>query len=242
MDRVSESLAEAARLLAQGRARETLSHTYETLDAYARHLAVEAGAQRELAGGDPDRLARISTMDLIDFLVEEGVLRRRQKAEIRDIHRQLLTSERERIGPSLERAATALRFTREFVDRNEMTARDVMRSPVLGIDRDKSIEDAIAIMRTRDVRELPILENGRPVRAIGTETIRRLLDEGASDLARTHVWDAAERGFPLVPPAARLPQLLHLLRTHPAVLVVENARAVGIVTDAELSKAVRRYP
>lgn len=241
MDTLETALAEAAQLIRLGKAKESLTLVDETLASHVRHLALVAGAERELAGGDPNRLATITPVEFIDFLVERGVLRHRQKADMREIHRQVTVAKREHVGPTLEQANRALRFAREFIDRCETAARDLMRSPVLGIDRDKLIEDAVTLMRSRGVRQLPVIEKGRPARALTPETILRLVDEGVSDLACTPVWDVADRGLPKVSPEAKLPELLRLLRTNPAVLVVEGDKTVGLVTASDVLQVVRRY-
>jgi len=188
MDATQTSLAETAQLIKLGKAKEALMLIDETLASYVRHLAIVQGAEHELAGGDPDRLAAITPVEFIDFLIDRGVLRHRQKADIREIHRQVTVAEREHVGPSLEQANHVLRLTRELIDRCETTARDLMRDPVLGIDRDKLVEDAVALMRSRGVRQVPVTEKGRPARSLTPETILHLLDDGASDLARTSVW------------------------------------------------------
>lgn len=241
MDSIEQDITEAAGLIELGKAKEALSLLNATLESYVRHMAIAEGAVQHLADGNPDRLSAVSDVQFIDFLVERGILRHRQKSDIREIHRQVTVAEREHVGPSLEQANDALRFLREFVDRNETTARDLMGGPVIGLDRDRLIEDVLALMRVRGIRHIPVTEKGKPVRSVEPETILRLLDEGTSDLARTPVWDIADRGMPKVAPDARLPELLRLLRTNAAVLVVEAEKIIGIVSASDVLQVVRRY-
>lgn len=241
MDSVNRSLAEAAQLVRLGKAKESLALVNTTMESYIRHLALAEGAQQALAGGDPDRLTTIPQVDFLDFLIERGVLRHRQKADIREIHRQVSVAEREHVGPKLEQANHALRFAREFVDRCETTARDLMRGPVLGIDGDRLVEDAVTLMRSRGVRQLPVTQKGSPARSLTPGTILKLIDEGVSDLARKPVWEIADRGMPQVSPDAKLPELLRLLKTNSAVLVTEGGKTVGMVTASDVLQVVRRY-
>lgn len=241
MDEHTEPLAEADQLIRRGKAKAALSHVTEILESYVRHLATETGARRKLAADDPERFANVPIVDLLDFLIDKGVLRHRQKTDIRELRRLLDRAERESIGPSLEQANTALRFAREFIDRNETTAADLMRGPVVGLDRDKLVEDAVTIMRSRGVRQLPVLENGEPKRAVTPEVILRLVDEAVPDLARKTLWEVADRGLPKVSPDAKLWELLPLLRTRPAILVVDEGRIVGIIGPSDVLQVVRRY-
>jgi len=122
MDGIDQQIDQAARLISQGKAKAALEVVNATFESYLRHLAIVHGAVDRLAGGDSDRLAAISSVDFMDFLIDEGVLRHRQKADIRDVSRQLTSAERDGIGPSLEQANRGLRLLREFVDRQEITA------------------------------------------------------------------------------------------------------------------------
>jgi len=241
MNGIEQQIDQAAQLISLGKAKAALAVINTTFESYLRHLAIAHGAVERLANGDSDRLASISAVEFMDFLIEEGILRHRQKADIRDISRLLTSAEREELGPSLEQANRALRLLREFVDRQETTAADVMSGPVMGIDRDDLVEDALTVMRVRGVRRLPVLENGRPARTIIPRTILKLIDEGTPDLARLTVWDVADRGLPQVPPDAKLPDLLRLLRTNPGILVVDDDKVVGMVTASDLLQVVRKY-
>lgn len=241
MDGRTEALAEAGQLIRQGKAKAALSHVCRTLESYVRHVAIANGAGPELAGGDPDRLATLTQTELIDFLIDKGILRRRQKADIRELHRQADLAEHGEIGPSIEQANSALRFVREFIDRNETTAADLMRSPVVGLDRDKLVQDAVTVMRSRGVRQLPVLENGEAARAVTPETILKLIDEGISDLARKDLWEIADRGLPRIAPSTKLPEVLRLLRTNTAVLVADGGRTVGMIAASDVMQVVRGY-
>ncbi|RJQ53020.1 MAG: CBS domain-containing protein [Actinobacteria bacterium] len=235
------SIVEAGALLACGKVRESLFLTSETLEAYIRYLAVQSGAIRELVEGNPDKLAAVPLPALIDFLIEQHILRYRHKAEIREVRRLVDEARRHDVGPSIEQANGALRFLKEFVTRNETTAASLMRSPVIGIDRDQPVSRAVAMMRERGLHQLPVLEKGVPTRCLTTGTLQRWLDDGTSALGRMPVWEVAERALPQIPRSMRLPHVLRELRTHPALLVVEGEKIVGIVTIADVLQVIREY-
>ncbi len=234
-------IGEAAELLAQGRARDSLYRTNDTLEAYVRYLAVSNGAAAALSQGDVELLAGVPLQALIDYLIDQSILRYRHKADIREVRRLVDEARRRNLGPSLEQATWALRFLREFVDRNETAAGDIMRSPVLGVDRYESVGRAVSMMRERGLHQLPVLADGVPVRCLTTGMVQRLIDEGISDLARRPVWDVAERAMPQITTATKLPQILSALRTHPALLVVDDGRVVGIIASSDVLRVLRVY-
>ncbi len=56
---------------------------------------------------------------------------------------------------------------------SERSARDIMSSPTIAVERDATIREALELMKEKGVRRLGVTENGR---LIGIVTERRLLD------------------------------------------------------------------
>jgi len=56
---------------------------------------------------------------------------------------------------------------------SERSARDIMSSPMITVERDATIREALELMKEKGVRRLGVTENGR---LIGIVTERRLLD------------------------------------------------------------------
>jgi CBS domain-containing protein len=60
-------------------------------------------------------------------------------------------------------------------DPRRMRAREIMSSPVTTIEAEKSIADALKLMRDKDIRRLAVLDREKPT-FLGIVTIRRILD------------------------------------------------------------------
>ena len=65
---------------------------------------------------------------------------------------------------------------KSIVDRKDpmkTTAQDIMSSPVLAIEADKTVRDALEMMRNKDIRRLAVTKNGR---LVGIISERRALE------------------------------------------------------------------
>lgn len=65
------------------------------------------------------------------------------------------------------------RITRVGRDPNKTRAEEIMSSPLISIEADKTIRDALMLMRDKKIRRLGVTRRGR---LIGIVTERRLLD------------------------------------------------------------------
>lgn len=66
------------------------------------------------------------------------------------------------------------RFNR---DPNKIRAEEIMSSPLISIEADKTVRDALALMRDKKIRRLGVTRKGR---LVGIVTERRVLDALAS--------------------------------------------------------------
>jgi malate dehydrogenase (oxaloacetate-decarboxylating) len=64
------------------------------------------------------------------------------------------------------------RIVREGRNPKKVTVRKIMSSPVLSIENDRKVADALILMREKKIRRLPVTEGGR---LVGIVTERRLL-------------------------------------------------------------------
>lgn len=69
------------------------------------------------------------------------------------------------------------RVVRAGKDPNKTRAEEIMSSPLISIEADKTVKDALILMRDRKIRRLGVTRRGR---LIGIVTERRLLDALAS--------------------------------------------------------------
>jgi CBS domain-containing protein len=64
-------------------------------------------------------------------------------------------------------------IVKERKDPNKTRAQDIMSTPIIMIEANKSVRDALKLMRDKDVRRLAVTKNGR---LVGIISERRVLD------------------------------------------------------------------
>jgi len=97
-----------------------------------------------------------------------------QKMIENDIGAIIITSQSIAVGMITERDIVE-KVVKAGKDPRKIRAREVMSSPVTTIESDKSIADALKLMREQDIRRLAVIDRDKPT-FLGIVTIRRILD------------------------------------------------------------------
>jgi CBS domain-containing protein len=126
-----------------------------------------------------------------------------------------------------------------------------MRQPVVTIDAGAPVRDAVALMRKRGIRHLPVLDPGR--RLVGIVTDRDLrqvmfdvvigrVDEDTARLGDLLVRDVMTWGVVTVTPATDLREAVAVMRERrlgALPVVDEAAHVLGILTERDLLDALQ---
>jgi acetoin utilization protein AcuB len=121
-----------------------------------------------------------------------------------------------------------------------MRARDYMTTPVITIDEQDSIADAVSIMRERRIRHLPVTRHGALVGVVSERDIFLLLSLSGLNAEDERVEEAmTEMPFTVEPdePVASVAREMALGKFGSAV-VVDEGRIVGIVTTVDLMRGL----
>jgi predicted transcriptional regulator len=117
---------------------------------------------------------------------------------------------------------------------SNMQAKDIMTRKVVTVTPKDRAEDARKIMLERNVSQLPVVDGGKSGGLPeGSITEKSLLGK---EIAGRTVREVMDRDvFPAVTPYTRLSVVTSILREHEqAVLVVERAKIVGIITKYDV--------
>ena len=135
----------------------------------------------------------------------------------------------EKISLALERATTGGRRT---------TVEELMSSPIISVKPHDKIEQAIRLMLSNDISQLPVLEGGVQVGSISETTfIHRITSgEDISKLLKRSVTEMMDNPFPTVSKDANIEVAYHLLEHEPALVVVDYGKPIGIITKADVFK------
>jgi CBS domain-containing protein len=127
------------------------------------------------------------------------------------------------------------------------TAGDIMTQPVISLQMECTVRDAITVMLEKDLKRLPVVDgNGSFAGLVSRVDLLRTLDYHRGDVhsqiaapprAGSSVSELMHTEFPAVGPDARLEEILQALETsrRRRVLVLDDrGRPLGIITDGDL--------
>lgn len=133
---------------------------------------------------------------------------------------------------------STLRSIVDALNRAEMSERtleELMTEPVVSVDPDASIGEAVDQMRDREFSQLPVVDEGVPVGSLSEEdVVRALADEEPPEVAQQTVRQIMAAPFPALDPDESVDVALRMLEERDAVIVVEGGQAVGLLTKADL--------
>jgi len=114
-------------------------------------------------------------------------------------------------------------------------ARDVMNSPVASVEPDDSVHQSKELMDERGYSQVPVIRDGAPQGLIGNSDIRQRPEENVGDLP---VAEVMHESIATVEPDATIDEVDAYLNHNAAVMVVENGRTVGVITEADIARTV----
>ncbi len=124
--------------------------------------------------------------------------------------------------------------------KERIEVRNIMHSPVIHTSSDSSIEDAAGIMEEHGFSQIPIIDSGVPVGSISTDQIvHSMTDQDIKKVSHILVRNIMGESFPTVSPTSDANTVSRILEQHPAVLVLEKGKVVGVVTRHDIMKMLR---
>lgn len=136
---------------------------------------------------------------------------------------------------TLEKISKALQ---QVTGERRTTVGELMSSPIISVKPDDKIEQAIHLMVSHDISQLPVFGGGVQVGSMSETTFIRKITSGAdmSKLLKRSVSEMMDEPFPTVSRDADVEVAYHLLEHEPALVVVDRGKSVGIVTKADVFK------
>lgn len=150
--------------------------------------------------------------------------------------------EKGRINPSYSTMRRIIEFLREEEKGKETTAKDMMNPRIIKIDKNDTVGIAIKLMRHHDVSQIPVFSEEKLVGNISEKTIVDHLSKNSDlrELSKIPVEKIMEEPFPIVDESTPFSVISSILQHANAILICRKEKLVGIITKADLLKAVRR--
>ncbi|KAF1075238.1 XRE family transcriptional regulator [Methanogenium sp. MK-MG] len=111
------------------------------------------------------------------------------------------------------------------------SAGDIMTTPVISIAPEETIEHTVDVMEQYGISQVPVITHGVPIGCVSESAIIAAMENGTIQRSmKNTVTDIMEEGFPTVAPSEKIDAIVHSLRNHHAVLVMNKGKVVGVIT------------
>lgn len=165
-------------------------------------------------------------------------LTQKQLASLAGVSQSLIAKiESGKIDPAYSKVAQIVLALEHEENKGKKTVTDVMTRKIFSLNPEDSISKAIKLMRSEGISQLPVMKGGKCIGSISENSILELVAEGAN-LKSTKVAEVMQDTFPLIPSNSYADVLVDLLKHFPAVLIEKDGKLMGIVTKADLLKAI----
>mgnify|MGYP000055189128 CR=1 FL=1 len=128
---------------------------------------------------------------------------------------------------TLRRIVNALKQAQGEVVR----AADLMNEDIVSVATTDTVRDAATEMSEKAYSQLPVVQDGVPVGSISTSDLSELPESARDDPIADHMAES----FPTVSPEATLDVVQSYLEHATAVMVTDDGRTVGLITDADVA-------
>jgi predicted transcriptional regulator len=132
---------------------------------------------------------------------------------------------------TFQKIITCLETMGEGVQR----ASDVMVKPVVFINENDSVENAIRLMSDRNISQMPVTRRGRTVGSVVEKSLVKKMDlKDMEKFKEKRVYEVMDDSMPTVSKSESLESVFSLLKENNAVVVEDSARPVGIISRSDI--------
>lgn len=144
------------------------------------------------------------------------------------------------IDPSYTKVKGVFDVLEQLEMKTDVHAREILHKEVVGVDKNDVVSKAVRLMTDHGYSQLPVFDGEHPVGSISEKTILNQILGGKdlTHLSMLAVEEIMDEAFPQVGEDAPLSMISSLLQVYPAVLISKLGKVVGIVTKADLLKAL----
>ena len=115
--------------------------------------------------------------------------------------------------------------------RSKKLAEHILTPEIISISPNSTVKDAVELMTKYNISQIPILENNQNFGSITSKKIQKYITDDPVILS-LKVTDIKELPFPEVEKNWNVKDISSLLINYPAVLVKDDKKFIGIITDS----------
>jgi predicted transcriptional regulator len=143
-----------------------------------------------------------------------------------------------KIDPAYSKVMQILSVLEAEQSKGKKTAQQLMSHHIVSVSPSDTLEKAISLMRSRDISQLPVFDGGKCVGSLSDSLVVDLLSNHVSRLKQMKVREVMRESYPVIPSASLVDVVSDLLKHYRAVLVEKDGHISGIITKADLFKAI----
>jgi predicted transcriptional regulator len=178
------------------------------------------------------------SVDRIGQMRKQLGLTQKQLADLSGVSQSLIAKiESKRIDPAHSKVVQILSALESVQNKDKKTVKEIMTPTIVSVRPDEKVSKAIKLMRNNDISQIPVLEDHRCIGSVSEGAVLELVSRDG-DLKSTKVKEILQESFPIIPCSLVVDVVIDLLKHYPAVLVEESGKLKGIVTKANMLKAI----
>jgi len=144
------------------------------------------------------------------------------------------------IVPSYSNAKRVFDFFETIKKKHEAKAAEFMTHKVLSVKPDSSVRSAIKAMEKHSVSQLPVLEEGKNLGTVSEKIVLEQINnsEQGENILEKEVSAVMDEAMPQITENTPFDVVSSIMSHSSGVLVTKQGKVIGIITKADLLKAV----
>jgi predicted transcriptional regulator len=144
-----------------------------------------------------------------------------------------------RINPSYLKTKAVFDTLEDLETQHGLKAKDICKRKVVGVETYDTVSNAIRVMRETGFSQLPVFDKDQTVGSLTEKIIlEKLVSSTGKEVSNQAVERIMEDSFPTVGGDTPISMVSTLLNYGYAVIVSDKGRVTGIITKADLLKAL----
>ncbi len=178
-------------------------------------------------------------LERIGRLRKQLGMTQKELADLAGVSQSLIAKiESGKIDPAYSKVTQILTALENEQNKGKKTAQQIMTHTIIAVSPSDTLERAISLMRGKNISQLPVFEGGKCIGSLSDSLIVELVSSHVSKLKAVRVREVMRESFPVIPASSLVDVVSGLLRHYRAVLIEKNGQIAGIITRADLFKAI----
>ena len=162
-----------------------------------------------------------------------------QLAKLAGVSQSLIAKiESGNIDPAYSKVMQILGALEAEQNKGKKTVEQIMSPHIASVSPSDHLQKAIVLMRQKDISQLPVFQDGKCVGSLSDGMIVDIIASRGSELKSVLVGEVMAESYPVIPAGSLVDVAIGLLHHYRAVLVEKNGKFAGIITRADVFKAI----